>query len=138
MQPDDADAIAAEIRRVAHDADVVLVIGGSSAGRSDHTAAVVARVGGLAVRGVAVRPGHPALLGYARLNQARADLDITTVPVIGIPGYPLAAAVVFELLTVPLLAALEGGRPPDQVWRRNSWAATGPPHPMSRSGSQCP
>ncbi len=71
VQPDDPDAIAAEIRRAALDADVVLVIAGSSAGRSDHTAAVVARVGGLAVRGVAVRPGHPVLLGYARPDQAR-------------------------------------------------------------------
>ena len=56
VQPDDPDAIAAEIRRAALAADIVLVIAGSSAGRSDHTAAVVARTGGLAVRGAAIRP----------------------------------------------------------------------------------
>jgi molybdopterin biosynthesis enzyme len=29
-------------------------------------------------------------------------------PVIGLPGYPLATAVVFELFAMPLLAALRG------------------------------
>ncbi len=37
---------------------------------------------------------------------------------IGIPGYPLAAAVIFELFAVPLLAALQGRQPPDQLWQR--------------------
>ena len=112
VQPDDPDVLAAELRRAALAADIVLVIAGSSAGRSDHTAAVIAQAGGLAVRGAAVRPGHPVLLGQARPGGAAA------VPVIGIPGYPLAAAVIFELFAVPLLAAVQGGRPPDRVWRR--------------------
>jgi putative molybdopterin biosynthesis protein len=38
--------------------------------------------------------------------------------VIGVPGYPLAAAVVFELFAVPLLAALEGMAQPDRERRR--------------------
>ncbi len=118
VQPDDPDAIAAEVRRAALTADIVLVIAGSSAGRSDHTAAVLVQVGGLAVRGVAVRPGHPVLLGHARPGRTRADQPVTSVPVIGVPGYPLAAAVIFELFAVPLLAALQGGRPPDRVWQR--------------------
>src|SRR5260370_894481 len=73
VQPDDPDAIAAEVRRAAISADVVLVIAGSSVGRRDHPAAVLAPVGGLAVRGVAVRPGHPVLLGHARPVRPRAD-----------------------------------------------------------------
>jgi putative molybdopterin biosynthesis protein len=121
VQPDDPDAVAAEIRRAASAADIVLVIAGSSAGRGDHTAAVIARVGGLAVRGVAVRPGHPALLGYARPDRAGrvpARKSVMAVPVIGIPGYPLAAAVIFELFAVPLLAALQGMQPADRPWQR--------------------
>ena len=118
VQPDDPDAIAAEIRRAALAADIVLVIAGSSAGRSDHTAAVIARAGGLAVRGVAVRPGHPVLLGYAQPDPARASQSATAVPVIGIPGYPLAAAVIFELFAVPLLAVLQGRLPAERVWQR--------------------
>ena len=65
VQPDDPDVLAVELRRAALAADIVLVIAGSSAGRSDHTAAVIAQAGGLAVRGAAVRPGHPVLLGHA-------------------------------------------------------------------------
>jgi putative molybdopterin biosynthesis protein len=118
VQPDDPDVIAAEIGRVALAADVVLIIAGSSAGRSDHTAAVVARAGGLAVRGVAVRPGHPVLLGYARPGPAPPARDTAAVPVIGIPGYPLAAAVIFELFAVPLLTGLQGRQPGDRAWQR--------------------
>jgi putative molybdopterin biosynthesis protein len=109
VQPDDPDAITPEIRHAARTADIVLVIAGSSAGRSDHTAAALARAGGLAVRGVAVRPGHPVLLGYTHPGP---------VPVIGIPGYPLAAAVIFELFAVPLLAALQGRPPADRLRQR--------------------
>jgi putative molybdopterin biosynthesis protein len=112
VQPDDPDALAAELRRAARAADLVLVIAGSSAGRSDHTAAVIAGAGGVAVRGVAVRPGHPVLLGHA------APGRVPAVPVIGVPGYPLAAAVIFELFAAPLLATLQGGQPPDRVWQR--------------------
>jgi putative molybdopterin biosynthesis protein len=118
VQPDDPDAIAAEIRRAAAAADIILVIAGSSAGRGDHTAAVISRVGGLVVRGVAVRPGHPVLLGYARPDRALLRLNATAVPVIGIPGYPLAAAVIFELFAVPLLAILQGVQPAGRPWQR--------------------
>jgi molybdopterin molybdotransferase/putative molybdopterin biosynthesis protein len=104
--PDDPDRLAAEIRRAAADADLVLVIAGSSRGRGDHTAAVLAQVGGLTVAGIAVRPGHPALLGHAKSHASG------TVPVIGLPGYPLATAVIFELLAVPLLATLDGDATP--------------------------
>jgi putative molybdopterin biosynthesis protein len=121
VQPDDPDALAAELRRAALAADLVLVIAGSSAGRGDHTAAVIAQAGGLAVQGVAVRPGHPVLLGHVWLGAVRAGQPgqpAMAVPVIGVPGYPLAAAVIFELFAAPLLATLQGGQPPDRVWQR--------------------
>jgi putative molybdopterin biosynthesis protein len=115
VQPDDLGAIASEIRRAALAADLVLVIAGSSAGRSDHTAAAVAGAGGLAVRGVAVRPGHPVLLGYVQTDPARAGQSAAAVPVIGIPGYPLAAAVIFEAFAAPLIAQLQGSAVPDRA-----------------------
>jgi putative molybdopterin biosynthesis protein len=118
VQPDDPDALAAEIQRVAGAADIVLIIAGSSAGRSDHTARVLAQVGGLAVRGVAVRPGHPALLGYVRSGPARAGRATRVIPVIGVPGYPVAAAVIFELFGVPLLTALQGMQPVERPRQR--------------------
>ncbi|HEX2301646.1 MAG TPA: molybdopterin biosynthesis protein [Pseudonocardiaceae bacterium] len=97
IAPDDPEVIAAAVRTAAQRADLVLLIAGSSAGRGDHTAAVVAQVGTLAVHGVAVRPGHPVVLGTAG-----------TTPVLGVPGYPVSAALTFEIFAAPLLAALQG------------------------------
>ena len=118
VQPDNPRALAAEIRRAGRAADMVLVIAGSSAGRSDHTADVIAEAGALAVRGVAIRPGHPALLGCARTDRAPAGQGAAAIPVIGIPGYPLAAAVIFEVFAGPLLATLQGAQPAARMWQR--------------------
>jgi putative molybdopterin biosynthesis protein len=118
VQPDDPAAIAAAVRRAAAAADLVLVLAGSSAGRHDCTASVLAQVGAGTVHGIAVRPGHPVLLGHARVDHGgqggspRAGEvprpGHAAVPVIGVPGYPLAAAVIFELFGVPVLAAMQG------------------------------
>jgi len=94
---DDPDAIAAAVLAAAERSDLVIIVAGSSAGRDDHTAAVVARLGVLAVHGVAVRPGHPVVLGV-----------VGTTPVLGAPGYPVSAALTFDIFAAPLLAALEG------------------------------
>jgi putative molybdopterin biosynthesis protein len=98
--PDDPAAITAAVRAAAADADLVLLIAGSSAGRDDYTARVVAGAGTLAVHGVAVRPGHPVVLGV-----------VDTTPVIGVPGYPVSAALTFDIFAAPLLAELEGAAP---------------------------
>jgi len=124
IQPDDPDALAAGIRGAAADADLVLVIAGSSRGRDDHTAAVLAQVGGVAVAGAAVRPGHPVLLGHAKPGEGRQAAG--TVPVIGVPGYPLAAAVIFEVFASPLLAGLQGWQRRDDTRRAvldRDWAS---------------
>src|SRR5918911_134335 len=101
--PDDPAAIAAAVRDAAARADLVIVVAGSSAGRDDHTAAVVDRLGTLAVHGVAVRPGHPVVLGA-----------VDATPVLGAPGYPVSAALTFDIFAAPLLAALEGAAPPER------------------------
>ena len=90
------------MRAAAARSDLVIVIAGSSAGRDDHTAAVVAEVGTLAVHGVAVRPGHPVVLGTAGAT-----------PVLGAPGYPVSASLTFDIFAAPLLARLEGAPPPE-------------------------
>ena len=95
--PDDPAMLADAFRRAAQLSDLVLVIAGSSRGRGDHTAAVLAEVGGVAVAGVAVRPGHPVVLGHVKADKG-------TVPAIGLPGYPLAAAAIFEIFARPLMA----------------------------------
>ena len=100
---DEPDAIAAAVRDAAARADLVIVVAGSSAGRDDHTAAVVDRLGALAVHGVAVRPGHPVVLG-----------TVDATPVIGAPGYPVSASLTFDIFAAPLLAVLEGATPAER------------------------
>jgi putative molybdopterin biosynthesis protein len=112
--PDVPEEIADAVRAAAARSDLVIVIAGSSAGRDDHTAAVVAEVGTLAVHGVAVRPGHPVVLGvvHGAPPQKRADHAPAT-PVLGAPGYPVSAALTFDIFAAPLLARLEGASPPE-------------------------
>jgi putative molybdopterin biosynthesis protein len=98
--PDDPEVIAAAVRDAARRADLVVIGAGSSAGRDDHTAAVVERLGTLAVHGVAVRPGHPVVLGA-----------VDATPVLGAPGYPVSAALTFDIFAAPLLSELEGAAP---------------------------
>jgi putative molybdopterin biosynthesis protein len=100
---DDPERIAAAIRDAAARADLVIVVAGSSAGRDDHTAGVVEGLGTLAVHGVAVRPGHPVVLGA-----------VDATPVLGCPGYPVSAALTFDIFAAPLLAALEGSTPAER------------------------
>jgi putative molybdopterin biosynthesis protein len=100
IEPDDPARIAAAAQAAAAMCDLLIVIAGSSAGRDDYTAQVVAAEGTLAVHGVAVRPGHPVVLGV-----------VGRTPVLGAPGYPVSAALTFDIFAVPLLAELSGAPP---------------------------
>jgi putative molybdopterin biosynthesis protein len=100
---DDPAAITAALRTAAAGADLVILIAGSSAGRDDYTARVVAEAGTLAVHGVAVRPGHPVVLGTVDGEPATS--------VLGAPGYPVSAALTFDIFAAPMLADLEGAAP---------------------------
>lgn len=72
--------------KAAGENDIVVINAGSSAGSEDYTAPAVQSLGELAVHGVAVRPGHPVVLGVVEGR-----------PVLGIPGYPVSALVTSEL-----------------------------------------
>ncbi len=91
-QPDDRDVLRATLWDALEKHDVVVINAGSSAGSEDFTAPVVRDLGELLVHGIAIRPGHPVVLGIARGK-----------PVLGIPGYPASAVVTSELLLRPLL-----------------------------------
>jgi len=100
IEPDDPARIADVVATAATECDLLIVIAGSSAGRDDYTARVVSSVGTLAVHGVAVRPGHPVVLGV-----------VGRTPVLGAPGYPVSAALTFDIFVAPLLAELSGAPP---------------------------
>src|SRR5512138_1403895 len=63
---DDFDLICERVQEAAREHDLVLLNAGSSAGAEDFSAKVVEKLGTLLVHGVAVRPGHPVILGLIR------------------------------------------------------------------------
>ncbi len=95
--PDEFEAIKTAVQQAAQDHDLVLVNAGSSVGSEDYTAHIVQDLGSLLVHGVAVRPGHPVILGM-----------VGSTPIIGIPGYPVSAAMTAEIFIEPLLAHWQG------------------------------
>lgn len=98
--PDDFDRICAAVAEAAATHDLVLLNAGSSAGSEDFSARVVSTLGELLVHGVAVRPGHPVIIGM-----------IKDRPIIGVPGYPVSAALTGEIFVEPLLARWRGCPP---------------------------
>ena len=105
---DELAAIKAAVLEAAAQHDLVLVNAGSSAGTEDYTAEVVQQLGELLVHGVAVRPGHPVILGMVDVEkEGRAQ----RVPIVGVPGYPVSAALTGEIFVEPLLSRWLG-RPP--------------------------
>jgi putative molybdopterin biosynthesis protein len=102
---DNLAALKEAILALAETADLVLVIAGSSAGSRDFVSQAVADLGDLLVHGVAVRPGHPVILGM--INKE----DGAKCPLIGVPGYPVSAAITGQLFVEPLLARWLGRAP---------------------------
>jgi molybdopterin molybdotransferase len=79
--------------------DLLVVSAGSSVGARDETASAIASLGepGIWCHGLALRPGKPTLLA-----------ECGGVPVIGLPGNPRSALVVFRLVGMPLVRLVGG------------------------------
>jgi molybdopterin molybdotransferase/putative molybdopterin biosynthesis protein len=90
--PDDPGAIREALASATGANDLVVISAGSSAGTRDFTAGVIGSLGSLLFHGVAMKPGKPAMLG-----------SVGGRPVLGLPGYPLAAQTVLRELAAPLL-----------------------------------
>ncbi|MEM9773572.1 MAG: molybdopterin biosynthesis protein [Chloroflexota bacterium] len=94
---DEFKAIQQTVKDAAEEHDLILLNAGSSAGAEDFSAGVVDSLGDLLVHGVAVRPGHPVIIGMIYSGER-------PVPIIGVPGYPVSAAITGEIFVEPLLA----------------------------------
>ena len=70
--PDDPDLLRAAVKSAAMEHDLILLNAGSSAGSEDFSARVVASLGELLVHGVAVRPGHPVIMGLLRPGMSKS------------------------------------------------------------------
>jgi len=90
---DDLEAIkAATEKGLQSGTDMVLIIGGSSAGSEDFARHVITSLGHVYVHGVTMMPGKPVIVG-----------EINAKPVFGIPGYPVSAIIAFEQFVRPLI-----------------------------------
>lgn len=92
ITPDDRGRLLEVFRQAVAEHDIVCINAGSSAGRDDYTRSIVEECGLLSTHGVAVKPGHPVILGV-----------VDGKAVVGVPGYPVSAALCFELFIRPLL-----------------------------------
>jgi len=97
--PDDPAVLEEALRAALESSDVIVISAGSSVGARDETATAVARLGapGIWCHGLAIKPGKPTLLA-----------ECGGVPVIGLPGNPRSALVVFRLIGMPVIRQVGG------------------------------
>jgi molybdopterin molybdotransferase len=97
--PDRADRLRKVLATALARHDVVMLSGGSSVGAKDLTTDVITSLPKSAIvfHGISVAPGKPTILARA-LGK----------PVMGLPGHPVSALVIFDLFAAPLLRVVGG------------------------------
>ena len=96
---DEREPIEQAIRDGLARADAVLLTGGSSVGMRDMVPRAIERLGqpGIVVHGLRVRPGKPTVLAA-----------VGNKPVIGLPGNPTSALMIFRTIAAPILRGITG------------------------------
>ena len=98
MLMDDSEKIKGVVQKaVAEGFQIILILGGSSAGSEDYAKRVVLESGEVFVHGVTIMPGKPVVIGA-----------VEKTPVFGIPGYPVSAIIAFEQFVRPLIHNMLG------------------------------
>ena len=101
--PDDLAVIKERLEQAIRHADVVLISGGSSMGLRDYTVEAIDSLGepGVLVHGISIKPGKPTIIG-------RIERDGEDKAVIGIPGHPVSALMIFHAFVRPVIRQLSG------------------------------
>ncbi|WP_375458111.1 gephyrin-like molybdotransferase Glp [uncultured Enterovirga sp.] len=94
---DDRALLAGRIAAVAGEHDLVVTSGGVSTGEEDHVGAALDSIGRTVFWRLAIKPGRPVAMGL-----------VGGVPLVGLPGNPVAAYVTLLFVVRPLLARLAG------------------------------
>lgn len=94
---DEYELLKSSLLKGINENDILLVNAGSSAGTKDYTVKIIEEIGEVVVHGVALKPGKPTILGIVQGK-----------PVIGIPGYPVSAYLVFDTFVKPLILKYVG------------------------------
>jgi molybdopterin molybdotransferase len=97
IRPDRAAALVDTLATASAEHDLIVTSGGVSTGEEDHVRAAIERLGRLDFWRLAIKPGRPVALG-----------QVNGVPLIGLPGNPVAAALTFAVLARPLILRLAG------------------------------
>ena len=98
IRPDREAALADTLTKAAAEHDLIVTSGGVSTGEEDHVRTAIERLGRIDFWRLAIKPGRPVALG-----------QIKGVPLIGLPGNPVAAALTFAIIGRPLISRLAGG-----------------------------
>jgi molybdopterin molybdotransferase len=96
---DDYEIFAAKARELYEQADILILSGGSSVGAKDYTTEVIQSLGdpGVFVHGISIKPGKPTILAVAEGK-----------PVIGLPGHPASAMIIFRLFGEKIIKKMQG------------------------------
>jgi len=95
--PDDENIFKSLVMEESKKCDIVLIIAGSSAGREDLTASLLAQIGKVFVHGIAIAPGKPTVLS-----------SVNGKPCLGMPGYPVSTLIIAEYILKPLIFRMLG------------------------------
>ena len=111
--PDNENDLELALRSAMQNSDIVAVSGGSSKGEKDVTRTVIDQVSkpGVFTHGIAIKPGKPTILGYDEPSRTLLA---------GLPGHPVSAMMVFELLFCWLLCEMTGSVPSPAIPARVS------------------
>ncbi len=96
---DDRKALERTLERALECADLVLLSGGSSVGARDIALDAISSLPepNISFHGISVSPGKPTIFAKAAGK-----------PILGLPGYPVSALVIFDLFAAPLIRRLGG------------------------------
>ena len=99
--PDDPSTIFEELKNAAKNNDLLITSGGVSKGEEDHVRTAVSKLGALHTWNLLIKPGRPIALGHILDNEQQ-------VPLIGLPGNPVAVLVTFVRIARPIILLLSG------------------------------
>lgn len=94
---DDYDQVKEKIQESIKDVDILLCSGGTSAGLGDVMKHVLDELGEVYIHGISVQPGKPTIVGV-----------INEKLVIGLPGNPVSALMIFNAFVAPSLTKIAG------------------------------
>lgn len=96
---DDYSEYQSRAKQLFDEVDCLVLSGGSSVGAKDYTTQVIESLGkpGVFIHGVSIKPGKPTILAIADEK-----------PVIGLPGHPASAMIIFSLFGEKIIKRLSG------------------------------